>query len=137
MYVSILLIIVTVITQPHNVTGCAGGTVMFFCKIRFQNVVISKEDIKWWRRRFDVRNMDPQVIRTQGNNILSITSNIAGGTLTTVLMISRLSLARVGPYWLGMTNGTQLSDVAFLSITPSGMYAYCACVHTVYVSVCL
>ena len=109
------------ITQPHNVTGCVGGTAMFFCKMRFQNVNLSKEDIKWWRRRFDFPNMDPQIITTQGNTIFSITSNISGGTLTTVLMISRLSSARVGPYWLGMTNGTQLSDVAFLSIVPSGM----------------
>ena len=94
---------------------------MFFCKMRFQNVNISKEDIKWWRRRYDAVNMYPQIIRTQGNSILSITSNITGGTLTTVLMISRLSSAFIGPYWVGMGNGTQLSDVAFLSIVPSGM----------------
>ena len=81
---------------------------------------ISKEDIKWWRRRID-QNNDPRIIRTQGSTFFSVTSNISGETLASVLMINSLKSAFAGPYWLGMANGTQLSDMSFLSITPSGM----------------
>ena len=112
-----MYVAVTVITHPNNVSGCVGGTAVFTCIMRFQNVIISKEDIKWWTIRSSKR-----LIRTQGTNTFSITSNISGGTLSTVLMINGLRSALIGPFWLGMANGTQLSDVAFLSITPSGMY---------------
>ena len=115
-----MYVAVTVITQPRNVTGCVGGTALFTCVMRSNNVSISEEDIKWWRRRND-QSTEPQIIETQGNNVFSITSNISGGTLTSVLMINVLRQAFIGPYWLGMADGTQLSDVAFLSITPSGM----------------
>ena len=37
-------------------------------------------------------------------------------------MITGLRATYAGPYWLGMANGTQLSNVAFLSIVPNGMY---------------
>ena len=95
---------------------------MFTFVMRFNNVEINEKDVKWWRRRINLpHNNQPQdrVLSTQGNNILSITCNISRGTLTSVLMINSLTSARVGPYWVGMTNGTQLSNVAFLSIVPS------------------
>ena len=83
---------------------------------------ISKEDIKWWRIANDHSNNQQRLlIRTQGTTAFSITSNISGETLTTVLMINGLKSVFIGQYWLGMADGTQLSDVAFLSITPSGM----------------
>ena len=115
------------ITQPHNVTGCEGGTAMFTCVMRFHNVNISKEDIKWWRRTFTEGR---KTIWTQGNKIFRITRNIIEGTLTTILMINDLRSHFMGPYWLEMADGTQLSDMAFLSIIPNGtyvlLYAYCA-----------
>ena len=126
--------IVTVITQPHNVSGCMGGTVMLTCVMRFQNVNISKEDIEWWRRRID-QNNNTEIIKPQGTTAFSITSNISGGTLTSVLMINSLRSQLIGPYWLEIADGTQMSDVAFLSIVPSGMCMYihicilCMCVH--------
>ena len=112
---------------------------MFTCVImRFQNVNVSKEDIKWWRVTNDhANNQQRQTISTQGTNAFSITINTSGETLTAVLMINNLKSNFVGPYWVGMADGTQLSDVAFLSIAPSGMciyvYAYRACVVGTYV----
>ena len=120
-----MYIAVTVITQPRNVNGCVGGAAMFTCVMRFQNVNISKEDIKWWRIANDHSNNQQRLlIRTQGTTAFSITSNISGETLTTVLMINGLKSVFIGQYWLGMADGTQLSDVAFLSITPSGTSYY-------------
>ena len=119
----------TVITQPHNVSGCVGGTAMFTCVMRFKNVNISKEDIRWWRGRINQSTNKHLLIRIQGNTAFSITSNISGETLTSVLMINGLRSAFIGPYWAEMADGTQLSDVAFLSIAPSGMCVYiCICI---------
>ena len=133
MHISILYITVTVITQPTNVSGCVGGTAMFTCVMRFENVSVNEEGIKWWRRRNDQPTKKLKIIETQGNKFFSITSNISGETLTSVLMINVLRSTLIGPYWLEMADDTQLSDVAFLSIAPSGMcvriYAFCTCVY--------
>ena len=124
---------VTVITQPNNVTGCVGGTAMFTCKMESKSVninIISMEDITWWRRRMDDGSYTPQPIRTQGNNLFSITSNISGGILSSVLMVTDLRSAFIGPYWVGITGGERhipLSDMAFLSIVPNGMCMYRVC----------
>ena len=110
------------ITQPNNVTGYVGGTAMFTCKMESKNVNVSMEDIMWWRRRIDDDSYIPRPIRTQGNNVFSIISNISGGILTSVLMITDLRTAFIGPYWVGMTGGERhfpLSDMAFLSIVPN------------------
>ena len=115
-----MYITVTVITQPRNVSGCVGGTAMFTCVMRFNYVNISKEDIKWWRIRIDSTS-EPLIVSAQTIRLFSITSNIDEGILTSVLMINVLRTAFIGLYWLGMADGTQLSDVAFLSIVPSGM----------------
>ena len=113
------------ITQPRNVSGCVGGTAMFTCVMRFQNVSISKEDIKWWRITTDhATNQWYLPIRLQGTTVFNITSNISGERLTSVLIINGLRSQFIGPYWLEMANGTQISDVAFLSIAPSGMCIY-------------
>ena len=132
------------ITQPHNVSGCVGGTAMFTCVMRLQNVNISKEDIKWWRIANDHANNQKRLrIPTHGTIAFSITSNISGDTLTTILMINGLKSNFIGPYWLGMDGDTQLSDVAFLSITPNGTYVHiriicilCTCVYTIQVHRC-
>ena len=120
------IITVTVVTQPRNTTGCVGGTAMFTCVM---NITVNKstDNIKWWRRRID--DDSPSIeIKTQGTNLFSITRTISGGTLTSILMITNLRLAFVGPYWLKMANSTQLTDKAFLSIVPSGTYV-CMCAY--------
>ena len=114
---------VTVITQPSNVTGCVGGTAVFTCKMESKNVNISMEGILWWRKRIDDSSL-PLLISTQGTNLFNITSNSNGGILTSVLMITDLRAAFIGPYWVEKTDGEQLSDMAFLSIVPNGM---CMC----------
>ena len=88
---------------------------------------ISIEDIKWQRNRTDDDSVNPQIIMTQGNNLISITSNISGGMLTSVLMITHLRSAHVGPYWVKVADDAQLimSAVAFLRIGPSGMTLLC------------
>ena len=114
------IITVTVITQPHNTTGCVRGTAMFTCVMNV-TVNISTDNIKWWRIRID-NGSPPEEIKTQGNNVFSITNSISGRMLTSVLMITGLRSAHVGPYWLKVADGTQMSDMAFLSIIPSGTY---------------
>lgn len=108
---------------------------MFTFGMEFQNVNISIEDVKWRRNRTDDASVNnPLIIRTQGNNLFSITSNISEGMLTSVLMITRLSSAHVGPYWVEVADGAQLimSAVAFLSIGPSGMTLLCVYMCTMH-----
>ena len=116
---------VTVITQPNNVTGCVGGTAMFTCVIKL-NVNMNVEDIRWWTIRNDHSTSGSQrlIVRTQGTTAFDTTSNINGETLSSVLLINGLRSQFIGPYWLGMADGTQLSDVGFLSIALSGMCIY-------------
>ena len=116
-----MLVAVTVITQPRNVTGCVGGSAMFTCMMEFQNVSIRRKDIKWWRKRTDVAPDTHLLLRE--NLRLCVTTNISEGILISVLMMTELKPSFVGPYWLGMANDTQLSDMAFLNIIPHGMYA--------------
>ena len=110
------------VTQPHNTTGCVGGTEMFTCIVNV-TVNISTDDIKWWRRRID-SDSSPNKIITQGNYVFNITNNISGGMLTSVLMITGLRSSHVGPYWVEVADDTQLimSDMAFLSIVLSGTH---------------
>ena len=133
---SVTTVTVAVITQPDNTTACARGTAVFTCVVEFQNVNISTEDIKWWRIRIDVVSNAPLFIRE--NIRFIVTSNISGGVLTSVLMITDLRTAFIGPYWLGMVDGTQLSNVAYLSIVPNGMCMCCVCTNMyVYMYVCM
>ena len=110
------------ITQPHNTTGCVGGTAMFTCVVHV-TVDLSTNNIKWWRKRID-NNSPSDEIRTQGNNVWNITNSISGEMLTSVLMITGLTSVHIGPYWLEVADGTQLimSDMAFFSIILSGTY---------------
>ena len=103
---------------------------MFTCVVHV-TVNISTDDIQWWRRRIDY-NFPPEEVKTQGNNLFSITNNISGGMLTSVLMVAGLRSAHMGPYWLKVADGTQMSDMAFLTIVPSGTYV-CICVLYMYV----
>ena len=125
------------ITQPHNVTGCVGRTVMFTFVMEFQNVSISIEDVKWWRRRIDDASNISLLVDTKGNNLFSITSNIINETLTSVLMITELRSGFTGPYWLEVADGAQMimSAVAFLSIGPSGMTLLCVYMCTIHVCI--
>ena len=107
------------ITQPHNITGCMGGTAVFTCVMRLNNVRINTDNIAWWRRRID-QNSETQPIKE--NNKFNITNNINEKILTSVLVITGLRSGLEGPYWLGMANSTRWSDVAFLSILLNGMY---------------
>ena len=112
---------VTVITQPHNVTGCLGGTAVFTCVMKFNNMWVNTDGITWWRRRIDDASANTS-LSIKENPRFNIINNINETTLTSVLMITALRTAFIGPYWLGMVDGTQLSNVAFLSIVPNGMY---------------
>ena len=108
---------------------------MFTFVMEFQNVNISIEDIKWQRNRTDDAYVNnPQIIRTLGSNLFSITSSISAGMLTSVLMITGLRSAHVGPYWVEVADGAQLimSAVAFLSIGPSGMTLLCVYMCTMH-----
>ena len=106
------------ITQPHNVSGCLGGTAMFTCVINIENMNIDTQDIKWWTVR--IGDAAQEIKET---NLFIITSNISGGVLKTVLMITLLRSAHVGQYWVGMVADTKLSNVAYLRIiAPNGMY---------------
>ena len=104
---------------------------MFTCVMN-TTVNISIDSINWWRIRIDIGYSLPLQIRTRSNNIFSIASNISGGILTSVLMITGLRSALIGPYWVEVANGTQLSDMAFLSIVASGTYV-CIYVQCMYV----
>ena len=122
------------VTQPHNTTGCVGGTAMFTCVMNV-TVNIRTDDIKWWRKRID--NDSPRdEIPTQGSNLFSTASSINGGILTSVLIITNLRLLFIGPYWLEVADGIGSSDSAFLSIIPNGMYVR-ICILCMYGYMCL
>lgn len=107
---------------------------MFTCVM---NVTVNMDtnNIKWWRRRID-NDSPSEEIKTSGNKLFSIANNNNGGILTSVLMINGLRSAFIGPYWVKMTDGAQLSEMAFLGVVQSGMYVY-ICVLCRYVYMCL
>ena len=107
---------------------------MFTFVMEFQNVNISTEDVKWWRRRIDDASNRSLLIDTKGNSLFSITSNVINETLTSVLMINGLRSGFTGPYWLEVADDAQpiMSAVAFLSIGPSGMTLLCICMCTMH-----
>ena len=125
LYILHAYITVTVITQPHNVSGCLGGTAMFTCVINIENMNIDTQDIKWWTSR-----IDDAAHEIKENNLFIITSNISGSVLKTVLMITLLRSAHVGQYWVGMVDDTKLSNVAYLSII--ALNGMCICVRILY-----
>ena len=94
---------------------------MFTCVMKFNNVWVNTDGITWWRRRIDDASANTS-LSIKENPRFNIINNINETTLTSVLMITALRTAFIGPYWLGMVDGTQLSNVAFLSIVPNGMY---------------
>ena len=122
------------ITQPHNTTGCIGGTAMFTCVIN-ATVNISTDNIQWWRKRINHNSM-PNEIKALASNIFSVTNSNNGRTITSVLIITVLRSDLMGPYWLKVADGTQMSDMAFLIIVPRGTYM-CICVLCTYVHMSL
>ena len=115
-----ITVTVTVITQPDNATTCEGGTAVFTCVMDIQNVNISIEDIRWWRKRED-NNMT--IMLSPNLKRYNITNIFNEHILTSVLTITNVRLADLGPYWLGLTvEENRLCNNAFLSILPNGMY---------------
>ena len=108
------------ITQPDNATTCLEGTVVFTCVIYIQNVSISMENIRWWRKRED--NSETAMVSSNFRRY-NITNNDSELQLTSVLTITNVRVVDLGPYWLGLTAKEQrLCNNAFLSIVPNGMY---------------
>ena len=114
------------ITQPDNTTACVGGTIMFTCVIDTSNVNISTEDISWWRKPRDYNNnlLPDAKISQHGTRKFKTTYSNTGGKLTSALTIANVKLSDTGPYWLRLmdTENTMNSNIAFLSIIPTGMY---------------
>ena len=119
-----VLAYITVITHPDDTSTCLEGTAVFTCVLDIQNVSISTEDIGWWRKRIDQNNqnksvplvVNPFVTRYSVNNTLS------GRRLTSVLTITKVTLSDMGPYYLGLDDAQELSNMAYLNIISNGMH---------------
>ena len=114
-----LYVTVTVITQPDNTTACEGGTAIFTCVVDIHNVSIDTRNINWWRKRIDQNSSPIKVAFTAAGH--RTVNSINGYRLTSLLMITNVKSTHIGPYWLNESRN--LSDVAYLSVTPNGMYA--------------
>ena len=108
------------ITQPDNTTACEGGTAIFTCVVDMHTASIDTEDTNWWRKRVD-QNSSPIKIAFTAFGHRTVNS-INGYRLTSLLMITNVKSTHIGPYWLKFNESTNLSDVAYLSVTPNGMY---------------
>ena len=123
MYLHIITyVIVTVITQPVNITACEGGTAIFTCIVDIHNTSIVTRKTQWWRTRIDQKIPFPFKIAFTASRHHTVNS-INGYRLTSLLMITDVKLTHRGPYWLKLNESRNLSDVAYLSVTPNGMYA--------------
>ena len=128
MYLHVITyVIVTVITQPVNTTACEGGTAIFTCIVDIHNTSIVTKTTQWWRTRIDVNFPLPIKIAFTASRHNTVNS-INGHRLTSLLMITNVKLTHRGPYWLKLNESRNLSDVAYLSVTPNGM---CACLYNI------
>ena len=109
------------ITQPDNTTACEGGTAIFTCVVDMHTASIDTEDTNWWRKRVD-QNSSPIKIAFTASGHHTV-NTISGYRLTSLLMITNVRLTHIGPYWLKLGESRNLSGVAYLSVTPNGMYA--------------
>ena len=125
--------IVTVITQPDNITVCEGGTAVFTCEMDILNVDVSLVEVKWLRTRED-QNLNITV-NTQGLRRLNVNNSISQGTLTSAFVITDVRSSDIGPYWciLMVTDeSTMASNMVFLNF-PNGTYiAKYICMYVVY-----
>ena len=127
LYTVAIAVNVTVITQPDNTTVCEGGTAVFTCVVDIiLNVNINTEDISWWRIRTD---HDSVILITETVTRYIISNDINEHRVTSVLTITNLRLADMGPYWPGLTDDNQLCSMAFLSVVlQNGMCVYHICI---------
>ena len=123
-----MYITVTVVDQPDNVTVCVGGTAFFTCVVDITNVIISKGDVRWWRKRTDVSS---GILLISENNVrYKVTNSINDQRLNSTLMITHVISTLSGPYWPGLTRGNELCEMAFLSIYGINFYILCImCMH--------
>ena len=137
MYVS-NYVTVTVITQPDNTTACEGGTAIFTCVVDIHNVSIDTRNTNWWRTRIDHNHSMPIKIVLTASGHRTVNS-ISEHRLTSLLMITNVKLTHKGPYWLKFNKSRNLSDVAYLSVTPNGMYvcSYNICTYDIFISLWL
>ena len=130
MYTYILCITVIVITQPYNTTVCEGGTAVFTCVMDIRNFGINTVDIRWWRIRKDLYNYDSlPLLITQNIRRFIVTSVISEYRIKSVLTITDIMLAHIGPYWPGLSDAKELCDMGFLSIV-LGSYVHICIIHT-------
>ena len=94
---------------------------MFTCVIEIQNTNTTVNDVKWKRTRTDQNRI---ITISPHNPSHTIVNTISEHTLTSVIMITGLSSAHMGPYWLeiGEDGNRTLSDVVYLSIALNGMF---------------
>ena len=123
---------VTVITQPDNITVCEGGTAVFTCVMDILNANISTEDIRWWRMRINHNSLTKI---TETVTRYTISNDINEHRVTSVLMITNVRLADMGPYWPGLIDDNQLCSMAFLNVVlQNGMCVHIIRMYITYVS---
>ena len=99
---------------------------MFTCVMDIRKVNISTEDIRWWRIRLYLNSSKPLQL-SRAVKKYNISNDINEHRVTSVLMITNVRLADMGPYWLGLNNDKPLCSMAFLSIVlQNGMCIYVA-----------
>ena len=115
----LLIYVVTVITQPDNITVCEGGTAVFTCEMDSLNVNVSLVDAKWWRTRED-QNLVNFTINTYALARLNVNNSISQGALTSALIITDVRSTDIGSYWCVLKITDELvisSNMAFLNIS--------------------
>ena len=91
MYVFLL---VTVISEPDDVTICEGKSTIFTC---VWSGSISSDDVQWYRLIMDTSTT--VMVDPQGSNIQFTTSTI-NNTLTSLLTITNANRSYTGYYWV-------------------------------------
>ena len=94
----IVFILITVISEPDDVTICKGEGTVLSCILNTTDSGLTSDDVRWHRLIKDTNTIE--MVNPQGSNIHFTTSAI-NNTMNSSLIITDAVKSYTGYYWIG------------------------------------